>query len=83
MPDTFLQKTSSVLLRIDVCFCLPEHEAEFCKPDGHEIYSIEEGLEQSLRETESGIRSSENYLIRLKADLKKYTDQLNALRDSR
>lgn len=63
-------------------FVCAEHVAEFCKPECHQLYSIEEGLEEVIRQTESGIRSSEHYTIRLKADLKKYTDKLNSLKVS-
>lgn len=61
-------------------FVCADHVAEFCTPEGHRLYSIEEGLLSVISGIESHIRSSEHYTIRLKADLKKYQDHLASLK---
>jgi hypothetical protein len=33
-------------------FVCQEHVAEFCKPDGHTLISLEDGLEEAIRQAE-------------------------------
>ena len=60
-------------------FVCRKHFEEFCVKEGHKVESIEEGLRECIRQTESTISGTESHLAKLRVDLERYKQRLTQL----